>query len=752
MKERMIPSSRNNACPVCGRTHDGDCRIGEKIVFCHTNIEGTPGEERGEWRFVQTNEGDHGTGMWKHVSAWEEITKTEETFYTDRTEWKYLDVSGQHVLSYVREGSQKRSFTPLPGSPADYTDQVVLYRYHDAVNAINERREKGLNPFVFWVEGEKCAETLWGLGLPAVTTQGGWQNLRPVRDGGKIPEDVTIYLTPDRDRCGIQYVNNVAELYPKNPKKWVRCYPERPELWNGKCPAKKGLDVADWLAGVERAEAVEMLLAASSDEPIVLSQEPIQAASVDETEAKHEELKQFAVTVQGKPSELRQTLMYGRASELGTKLSRRQCEMYLKAGDRQARGVRASFSIAPRKLKVVPQRWLIEGILPKHQQTMLVAREKLGKTTLLLWFVFLAEAGVKTYLGKKVTQKRIKTYIVGTDQPETNWGEMLQRVGFTGEIGGEDHPIRYLSTMEEEIVLTPDSIEQLRDMIRADLQPGEEGLLIVDSFDACIRAIGYEEKDAAISDPLRQLVSAFEGMPVTQVILHHERKDAERGVDAFKALRGHGSIGSTVSSGIRLEAVNPESVDSSIAMRIKNRSSAEFSLLLERNYDSSFSCTGDASEALQARVIREKEESLVKAQKDALEFIRQATAYGEKVSAAELADAPGIVDPSLDGRARNDRARQIMKALEKQSLIVSDSFKNGQGRPTTVWSAREIPGVWNVGLVTLHPHSMSTMSTMSLSSHREVSDIVDINDIPRVSSETTHLAEFTQKTREEDIF
>ena len=92
-------------------------------------------------------------------------------------------------------------------------------------------------------------------------------------------------------------------------------------------------------------------------------------------------------------------------------------------------------------------------------------------------------------------------------------------------------------------------------------------------------------------------------------------------------------------------------------MRVKNRSSAEFSLLLERNHDSSFSCTGDASEALQARVMREKEDSLVTSQTEALEFIRQATSYCEKVSAADLAGAQGIIDPSLDGRARTDRAR-----------------------------------------------------------------------------------------------
>lgn len=272
MSEQMKPSGRGNPCPVCGRVKDGDCRIGDSLVFCHTIREGIIGEAQGDWRFVQTNQGDHGTGMWKHSSVWEDVTKPNETFYANRKEWPYLNADGQHVYSYVRHGEKKYAFTPLAGSPRDYVGDVVLYRNDEAIMAADKQKELGKKPFVFWVEGEKCADVLWDLGLPAVTSQGGCNNLRRERDGGRIPKDVQIILTPDRDRCGIEYINEVAELYPENEKTWVRCYPEKPELWNGKCPEKKGLDVADWLQGVDAEEAKQMLRGAISKEPILLAE------------------------------------------------------------------------------------------------------------------------------------------------------------------------------------------------------------------------------------------------------------------------------------------------------------------------------------------------------------------------------------------------------------------------------------------------------------------------------------------------
>ena len=87
-----------------------------------------------------------------------------------------------------------------------------------------------------------------------------------------------------------------------------------------------------------------------------------------------------------------------------------------------------------------------------------------------------------------------------------------------------------------------------------------------------------------------------------------------------------------------------------------------------------------------------------------------------------------------------------MQALEKQTLVVSESLKVGTGRPTTVWSAREIPGVWKVGLVSLHSPQVSTMSQTPSTLH---SDNIDIVDMPGVSASATHVDDFTQEFLDE---
>lgn len=43
-KELLLPSGRRNPCPVCGRTTDGDCRIGDDIVLCHRGKTAAPPE------------------------------------------------------------------------------------------------------------------------------------------------------------------------------------------------------------------------------------------------------------------------------------------------------------------------------------------------------------------------------------------------------------------------------------------------------------------------------------------------------------------------------------------------------------------------------------------------------------------------------------------------------------------------------------------------------------------------------------
>jgi len=714
---RLIASSRRNPCPVCGRTKDGDCRILDTgAVFCQSHPNEEIGTEKNGYLFAKRND-DGRTGTWVPADQWDGGTK-QESFYTDRKEWVYRNRAGVETVAYRREGIQKFQVSKLPGiTVSELNGELLPYRYHELAGV--ER--------VFLTEGEKCADVMWDLGLPATTFNGGANGFKPERDAGHFAPDVTLILVPDRDKAGIAYMQQVAAAYPHNPKLWLRVWPEEPQYWNGKCLKNHGLDIADWLAGKNPETARQMIDAAISDQPVEIPSPIDVEAHILKTEAVFQKLKEFALDIQARDSELRPTLMHEYAKQLGVPLPNSQCQRMLRDADRESRGVRPSFQISPRSLKSSPQRYLVEDIIPLHQQTLLVAREKLGKTTFLLQLVLTQSQGLETFLGKQLLQRPLKVYIIGTDQPERNWQEIMKRIGLDpSSIGCEGNPVRYLATMEEEIVLTPSAITNLRDMIRNDLADGDEALLMIDSFDACIRAIGYEERDAAISDPLRQLVSAFEGMPVTQVILHHETKDAPPGVDAFRALRGHSSIGSTVSGGIRLEAVNPEQQGSAISMKVKNRSCAEHQLLLERSGDGSFFCVGDGTDVLLAQAMRSKQDRLQGNQKEVLDFIRQATIYGEPVTAADLAETD-MISSTHKGRARTDRARQIMQALEDRYLVRQVTNGSTVGRPSKAWLAVEIPGVWTIDAE--DPTNTSTMSTISLISDGSIGDKSDIIDI-----------------------
>jgi len=695
---RFIASSRHNPCPVCGRTKDGDCRIlNDGKVFCQTKANEQIGKESNGFRFAKSND-DGRTGTWIPVEQWTESPRKTETFYSTRKEWWYQNRTGQNALAYVRDGFWKGQMEGIPGrSISELKSDLLLYRIQEAL-ANN-------STYLYWTEGEKCADKLWELGLPAVTSNGGCSGFRPERDANQIPKDITIVLCPDRDQPGIKYMQKVAAAYPENPKLWLRVWPDEVKYWTEQCPKSGGLDVFDWLDGVEPQKAKTMIEQATSDQPIILPSGQGFDQSILEIQRAHEALREFAIELQKVESSLRPTMMHKRAKELNTPLSKFQCQKYLKEGDRIARGIKPKFKITPIKFDLTEQDYLLHEIFPLHSQTLLVGGPKLGKTSLVLQMILKLFCREEKFLGKKLINKKVKVYIVGTDQSQKDWSKMLLQNGFGEDPGDGSFPIRYLSCMEDEVVLTPDSIEKLRDMIKGDLAEGEEALLIIDSFDACIRAIGYEESDADLASPLRQLTAAFHQMPVTQIILHHETKSAPPGVNAFVAQRGHGSIAATVSCGIRLERINPDNPESGIKMRVTSRCAAEEVLMIERAPNGQFQSVGNAAEVMKAEFMSNEESKLIDLHHQVLEMLRQATNYGEPMTAAELATT-NLIDTKHQGTARTDRARQILQSLESKGFAFTTQKQVGAGRPSIAWYATEIPGVW-AKETPLHHESMS---------------------------------------------
>lgn len=682
---RMIPSSRNNPCPVCGRTHDGDCRIGETIVFCHKHIEGTPGEQQGEWRFVQTNDGDHGTGMWKHESAWQQITKTEETFYANRKEWKYYNAEGQHIFSFVREGEQKKSYTPLAGSPADYTDDVVLYRNHDAVKAINSQREKGQDPFVFWVEGEKCADTLWDLGLPAVTTQGGWNNLRPERDGGKLPEDVKIILVPDRDRCGVQYVNNVAELYPENPKQWVRCWPEKPELWNGKCPDKKGLDVADWLKGVERSEALKLLRGAISDDPIVLAVKQSSEATLDAVNL--EEFKAWIPTLLDHEEWMRLPMAQKRAKDLGLSLQSRQVSELLKQAEHESRGI----SIKRRGRRslmsaAMPALW--EGMIPARRACCVVGLPKSNKTQLILNMIGAWWSGEDSYLGRKLNGDCPPVIIVGTDQTEEDWVNSLRRAGLPGDIDPdmESTPIVELWSAEQGLALNAEGIEAIREV--AEENPG--ALIICDSIRKLVVApLGIEEKDARLISPLQKLELELAPYETSLVYIHHAGK-GRAGESPITAGAGGTALPGHVSNMIGLQKVSDRDDESRVQAWIDGRMGRESKFYFDTS-ESDFRLLGDGADIARIEKMQKAEGGLTEAQEEVLLALREVyVAESLPTTSEQLCNHVGGRYLKSDQKPYLQLMNSKLRALANKGLVESSSTSTRTGA-VMLWVPVQLP-------------------------------------------------------------
>ena len=46
---KFTPSSRHNACPVCGRVKDPDCRISSELILCHKNTDHKVGDVIDGW-------------------------------------------------------------------------------------------------------------------------------------------------------------------------------------------------------------------------------------------------------------------------------------------------------------------------------------------------------------------------------------------------------------------------------------------------------------------------------------------------------------------------------------------------------------------------------------------------------------------------------------------------------------------------------------------------------------------------------
>lgn len=241
-----VYANSTNPCKQCGKP-DWCYFIGDLNV-CNRDVEASPG-----WYRTSKKDKD---GHYFYAPTNDKQVARKQTRY-----WEYPDRDGNKLVRIVRiddglGGKPKRWQEHWNGSRwvkglkgIDRKD-IPLYRYAEVM------RSAKADLTVFLVEGEKCADALWDLGIPATTNIGGCGR-------GKFSdsdfEDLSaikfLVLSPDRDKPGINHMLAIAERRPD--AKW--CYaPPSEFFWIEKnLPDSKGLDIADWIADGADEESVK---------------------------------------------------------------------------------------------------------------------------------------------------------------------------------------------------------------------------------------------------------------------------------------------------------------------------------------------------------------------------------------------------------------------------------------------------------------------------------------------------------------
>jgi len=175
--------------------------------------------------------------------------------------WIYYDEFGFPLIEVNRtdSGDGQRKFWQEPlverEKPSQLSKRVKPYKYKEALEALLDGHD-----YIYWVEGESCADAFWRLGLPAISILGG-SKFDPERDT-KLFDPKQIVLVPDLDLVGINYMKKVAGFY--KGCKILHPYPES-HRWE-KPPKEKGLDVADWIGGGAKVVDIQEQLETTTDD------------------------------------------------------------------------------------------------------------------------------------------------------------------------------------------------------------------------------------------------------------------------------------------------------------------------------------------------------------------------------------------------------------------------------------------------------------------------------------------------------
>jgi len=306
-------------------------------------------------------------------------------------------------------------------------------------------------------------------------------------------------------------------------------------------------------------------------------------------------------------------------------------------------------------------RWLLPGLIPAGDLTIVGGRPKVGKTRLAVAVAAAVLRG-ETLFDLPLPAETHPVLLVTDDQSDGDSADMLNALDIW------DHPRLVWS---RNFRLTETDLQGLLDAIKGN--PG--ALVVLDSLRSISRALQHGENDPEIGATLYDLKQAVIDAGGTLLLIHHCNKAAD--LFGTEALSGHNAIAgaaNTVLTMHYLPGENGQPNKGSPERRLfrEARSGEGFDLVIGRD-GSTFRKVAELDQWMQQAKQTKEASRLTTTQQDIKEALDAAP--GDWMTRRQVCEAIGV---EWGDRGRNKEARRVDEALRRLvELNVAESVRAG---------------------------------------------------------------------------
>ena len=296
-------------------------------------------------------------------------------------------------------------------------------------------------------------------------------------------------------------------------------------------------------------------------------------------------------------------------------------------------------------------RWLVRGLIPAGDMTIIGGRPKVGKTRLALAVVAAVLRG-EPFLEFPVAASTPPVLLVTDDQSAGDSADMLTALGIW------THPRLVTS---ENFRLTEPDLDALLAAIKAN--PG--ALVVLDSLRSTTRALQHGENDPEIGATLYDLKQAVIDAGGTLLLIHHCNKAAD--LVGVEALSGHGAISGAANTVITLhhcpnEKGLPDKINPQRRLFSEGRSGDGCDVVIDRAASGSFrqvSTFEHWQKQLSEAKKNQKLERLTELQQQALDALNDS---GEWMTRRQVCKA---LELPWGDRGQSKEAKNLAKTLTR---------------------------------------------------------------------------------------